>query len=231
LLGADNALVTAAEVGRRLATYRPPLGLGAVWRDFVDGMRFAPDVAAGLVDEARVDGTLSLLPRGLATVAYSSTRTTVAATTISGGSKVNTIADRVEVQLDIRTLPGQTLDDVLAMLREAIGDLMPGVEILEAEFFPGSESPQDTPLWEALARVSKGFHPDGYLVPLLGIGGTDNRWMRPTGAVGYGFGLYSRRIGLDELTSMAHGNNERVDVESLDMLTAMWRALAVDFLG
>jgi hypothetical protein len=30
---------------------------------------------------------------------------------------------------------------------------------------------------------------------------------------------------------MGHGDNERIDVESMHMITAMWESLARDFLG
>lgn len=228
---ADSAIVTAAEVLRRLVAYRPPIVLGEVWRDFVAGLCFAPAVAAALLDEGAFDSALSLLPPGLAAVAHSSTRPTMAPTVISGGSKANTIPDRVEIQLDVRTLPGQGWRDVERMLDEALDDLRPRVRVLPAEHVPGTQSPRATPLWGALGRAVKGFHPDGYLVPMLAVGGTDNRWMRPTGAVGYGFGLFSRRTDLDALAAMTHGKDERVDVESLDMLTDMWGALARDLLG
>jgi acetylornithine deacetylase/succinyl-diaminopimelate desuccinylase-like protein len=57
-----------------------------------------------------------------------------------------------------------------------------------------------------------------------------NRFFRRAGAVGYGFGLYSDRTSLDELARMGHGDNERIDVRSLEMITDMWVALAHDFL-
>ena len=88
-----------------------------------------------------------------------------------------------------------------------------------------------TPLWDSMRRVAQPFYPGAELLPMLSVGGTDNRFFRPAGAVGYGFGLYRDRTSLDELASMGHGDNERIDVRSLEMITDMWGALARDFLA
>jgi len=36
---------------------------------------------------------------------------------------------------------------------------------------------------------------------------------------------------LDDIASMGHGDDERIDIESLDMSVELWEALARDFLG
>ena len=55
--------------------------------------------------------------------------------------------------------------------------------------------------------------------------------LRRDGAVAYGFGLFSRRIGFEEFGAMFHGNDERVDVESLLLSTRLFEGLAADMLG
>ncbi len=47
----DNALVTAAEVVRRLAEYRPPTMIHDTWRKFIEGVDFGPEWNAKLTDE------------------------------------------------------------------------------------------------------------------------------------------------------------------------------------
>ena len=53
------------------------------------------------------------------------------------------------------------------------------------------------------------------LVPFLMVGGTDNRFFRRAGSVGYGYGLFSKRLSFEQYATMFHGNDERVDQESL----------------
>jgi acetylornithine deacetylase/succinyl-diaminopimelate desuccinylase-like protein len=146
-----------------------------------------------------------------------------------GGTKTNVIPDSVELQVDIRTLPGQTGEETLEMLREALGDMADDVEI-ESNDDPSTESPIDTPLWDSLARVTGRLVEGSQLVPFLMVGGTDNRFFRRAGSVGYGFALFSRRVSFEEYATMFHGNDERVDIDSLGLSEQLWEAVAHDLL-
>lgn len=117
------------------------------------------------------------------------------------------------------------------MLEEAIGDLLPVVEITPFDENESTASPTDTPLWDALARVSTKLVDQSALVPFLTVGATDARFFRRAGSVAYGYGLFSKRLGFDDYASMFHGNDERVDIESLGMSATLWDALARDFLA
>ncbi len=226
----DNALVTAAEVVRRIAEYRPETAIGETWRRFVEGMHYPPEFADSLLKADDLRAFCETLPLGMARVAYACTHTTFAPTVIHGGTKTNVIPDRVELQVDIRTLPGQTAPEVDALLADALGDLADRVEI-ESNDDPSTASPTETPLWECLERVSGRLVEGSALVPFVMVGGTDNRYFRRAGSVGYGFGLFSRRLGFEDYATMFHGNDERVDIESLTLCTELWDAVARDLLG
>src|SRR5437763_16266326 len=92
-------------------------------------------------------------------------------------------------------------------------------------------SPDDTPLFDSPQRVSSKLFPGSTTVPLVMMGATDARFFRRVGAVAYGFGLFSQRISCDEFSSMFHGDDERVDQESLRLSTELWDAAARDLLG
>jgi acetylornithine deacetylase/succinyl-diaminopimelate desuccinylase-like protein len=139
------------------------------------------------------------------------------------------IPDLVELEIDIRTLPGQTGDEVRAMLDEALGDLAERVE-LESNDDGSTASPIDTPLWDSLARVTGQLVEGSALVPFLMVGGTDNRFFRRAGSVGYGFGLFSQKLSFEDYATMFHGNDERVDVDSLGLSEQLWEAVARDLL-
>ena len=85
-------------------------------------------------------------------------------------------------------------------------------------------------LWDTLQRVSSRLFPGSATVPLMMFGATDARFFRRVGAVAYGFGLFSQRISFDEFSSMFHGDNERVDQDSLRLSTELWEATARDLL-
>ncbi len=164
-------------------------------------------------------------------MAYSCAHTTITPTVIEAGSKLNIIPDTVDIDLDIRTLPGDGPAEIKAMIDEALGDLASEVELIVQADHPSTRSSKDTPLWGSLARVTQRFYEGSELVPMLMVGATDARFFRNAGAVAYGFGLFSRHISLDDLASMGHGDDERIDVASLGLVTNMWDALIRDLLG
>lgn len=229
--GTDNALVTAARVVDRLAEYRPQADIHEAWRRFVVGAGLDPDITDALLDPARIDPALEALPPALARQAHACTHTTFAPTVVRGGVKTNVIPDRVELDVDIRTLPGQVGVDVRAMLDDALGDLAGRVEIETIADDEATTSPLDTPLWDSLARVSNALVPGTALIPSMTVGATDARFFRRLGITSYGFGLLSSQVTLEDYAARFHGDNERVDLESLRLCTELWEGVAQDLLG
>lgn len=227
----DNALVKAAEVVRRIATHRPEARIGEVWRRYLASMDLPDELTAPLLDPERIDDRLEELPLGMARMFHACTHTTMSPNIAHGGTKVNVIPDTVTLEVDVRTLPGQTQDEVERILLDAAGDLRDDVTIEAAVFDPATESPIDTPLWDTLQRVSSRFYEGARTVPMLIVGATDARFYRSIGATAYGFGLFSRAFRYEDYGRMFHGDDERVDVESLRLSTEMWEAVAVDLLG
>lgn len=227
----DNALVTAAAIVTRLNEYRPETMIHDVWRRFVHGM-FPGDFGEALADPERLPQMIESLPIGLARQAHACTHTTFAPTVAHGGVKTNVIPDRVELEVDIRTLPGQTGADIRAMLADALGDLADRVTVEVLAEDESTASPTDTPLWDSLQRVSNALVPGGaQCVPFLTVGATDARFFRRMGITAYGYGLFSNHLTFSDYGRMFHGDDERVDVESLRLSTELWRALSKDLLG
>jgi acetylornithine deacetylase/succinyl-diaminopimelate desuccinylase-like protein len=228
----DNALVKAAEVVRRLAAYRPKAAIHDTWRRFVEQMDFAPELKESLLDPEKVEELANTLPDiGLARMVHACTHTTFAPTVLDAGVKANVIPDFAELQVDIRTLPGQSGDDIDAMLKEALGEFYANVEIDPMSAMPASASPTDTPLYETLTTVTERLMPGATTVPFLIVGATDSRFFRKIGTTSYGYGLFSERIPYTEFAKMFHGDNERIDVESLELSTRLWDMVIREFLG
>ncbi len=228
---ADNALVTASRVVQRLADYRPETQIHDAWRRFLAGLALPDAIADPLLDPDRFAEALARLPVGLARQFHACTHLTIAPTVVHGGTKTNVIPDRVDLQLDVRTLPGQELAEVRAALDDALGDLAHRVTLVEAHDDPATASPVDTPLWDALGRVTGAVYDGSHLVPMLQVGATDARFFRRLGIPSYGFGLFSRKLSFEDYGRMFHGDDERVDVESLRLSTELWEAVARDLLG
>ena len=169
----DNALVKAAEVVRRIAAFAPATDINDVWRRFVAGIDLPEELTRALLSPDDFMGAIEGLPIGIARQFHACTHTTFSPNIVHGGSKINTIPDSVDLQVDIRTLPGQTAEDVEAQLREAVGDLADDVTFTASAYDAASASPIDTPLWDVLTRASARFYEDSQTVPMLIVGATD----------------------------------------------------------
>ena len=237
----DNALMTAAAVIQRLGDYRPAPRFHELWRTRVDTLGVDEATRAALLDPERIDAFLDALPvPGPGAHLHACTHTTFSCNTVGPGAqrdgsvtrmKTNVIPDRVDIGVDIRTLPGEGHDDVDAHLRAALGDLYERVEVEVVMDDPATISRTDTPLWDALSRsIAKPF-PTARPTPQLVVGFTDSRVYRAMGSVAYGAGLFSPDIEPAEFGRRFHGNDERVDVESLRLTTNLWLDVVRDVLG
>jgi len=227
----DNALVKASELVTRIARYKAPLHLNELWKGFVAGLDIPAVQRVALTTAATFDTALDHLPPGADKMMYAATRTTLSPNMAHAGVKLNVIPDSAEVQIDIRTLSGDDGENVHKMLRDAAGDLWKDVEIVEEGSNPATSSPIDTPLWKALTRVTQHLIPDAKTLPFLIVGATDARFFRRKGVVAYGYGLLSDKIPFGEFSTLFHGNNERIDQESLGLMTPMWEGLVREMVG
>ena len=227
----DNALVTAAEVVRRLGQFEPATQIHDVWRRFISSMGYPAEITDPLLSADGLMGMLDGFPVGMARQFHACTHTTFSPNIVHGGSKINTIPDLVELEVDIRTLPGQSDEDIQALLAMALGDLVDRVEIVVETSEISSASPLDTPLWDTLSRVTQRFYEGSATVPYLTVGATDARFFRRKGITSYGYGMFSEKMTFEDYGSMFHGDNERIDVESLGLSVELWDLVARDLLG
>ncbi len=229
--GADNALVKAAHVVTRLADYRPSPYVSDLWNAFVGTLDVEPPVKEALVDPSRVDETIAHLAPGLAKYAWSATHTTFSPNMCRAGVKTNVIPDVVDIEVDIRTIPGDNEDEVRRHLDKALGDLSEEVIVEKLFSKQASVSPTGTPLWDVLGRVVDAHYPGARLLPRLIVGFTDAPYFREHGAVAYGFDLFSRALTAEAMAGRFHGNDERIDVASLALTTQVWLDTCELFLG
>ena len=71
-------------------------------------MPLTDDVRMALLDPDRVWDTIAALPPAYAHMSHAHTHTTFSPNVAHGGQKTNIIPDLVELEVDIRTVPGTT---------------------------------------------------------------------------------------------------------------------------
>jgi acetylornithine deacetylase/succinyl-diaminopimelate desuccinylase-like protein len=162
-----------------------------------------------LLDPDTADAALAALPSPQDRLFEAVLRNTVNATVVTGGSKINVIPSKVELELDGRLVPGATPDDLLDDLAPLLGD---DVEVAVLRHDAGPREP-DLALFETLAEVVRELDTDGVAVPMLLIGVTDGRYFSRLGIQTYGF--LPLELPEDFPRTLAHAADERVPASAL----------------
>jgi acetylornithine deacetylase/succinyl-diaminopimelate desuccinylase-like protein len=228
----DSAMGKAAMVVQRLGEFAPPARLHELWEHHVAMLDVSEEQRRQLLDPAQLDGVLTGMDNdGTARHLHACSHTTFSCDVISGGTKTNVIPDRVDIDVDIRTLPGEDDESVRHHLDEALGELAGDVEVSGLLDARSSTSQVHTALWSALERAIGDEFPHARVVPNLHMGFTDARILRAQGAVAYGAGLFDPGLDGGEFGRRFHGYNERIDLESLRLTTRLWSGVIRNLLG
>ncbi len=231
---ADNALIKAAAVVQRIAEYSPTPQFHELWTQQVRSMKLNDEMKAALLNPDTIQETLRAMPsKGAAGHLWSCSHTTFSPNLVSSDHvmKTNVIPDQVDINVDIRTMPGDDADAVQAHLDAALGDLADQVEVEIIMNDPASISRTDTPLWSSLQKAVSNHFPTANIEGQLIVGFTDSRIFRNMGSTAYGAGLFSPDLDPAAYGAMFHGNDERIDVESLRLTTQLWVDVVRDLMG
>jgi acetylornithine deacetylase/succinyl-diaminopimelate desuccinylase-like protein len=225
----DNALVSAAAAVGRIAAARPDTTIGDDWRRWVDATVDDEELRTLLLDERTLWDALPRLPGDVAVRAHACTHSTFTPTLVAGGLKNNIVPDEVTIELDVRIIPGEAVADVERFVRSLLADLPVTVDVLFRT--EPSHSPVTGGIWPSLERAVAMAHPGGRAAPTLFTGATDGRHLRAHGIPVYGFGVLSAAVDPATYWSRFHGDDERIDLESLALSTNAWTHVARDFLS
>ena len=149
---------------------------------------------------------------------------------LRAGQAINVLPSHAWLEMDIRTLPGQDQEYVDKLLREALGDLADDVEIEHLISEDATQSPTEHPLYEALADTLREFFPDATVVPMIAPGGSDLRFARRLGGVGYGFAVHAPARTLGHVHGQLHSHDEYLHLEDLKLTVEGYRRVAEKFV-
>ena len=224
--GRDSAVALIAEVARRVAALEPEVRSDDLWEGYVRAFRFDPET-----ERALLDGRNYPALGDLARYSHAMSHLTIAPTVLKAGSAINVLPSSAHLELDIRPLPGQTQEEIDQLLRDALGDLADRVEIEHLITEDATVSPTSGPLYDAIVDTFGEFFPGVPVVPTIAAGGSDLRFARKKGGVGYGFALHARERTLGEVLDLLHSHDEYVEVADVELTTRAYRSLVRRFLG
>ena len=224
--GREMAVAKIAEVARRVAAIEPEVRADEIWEGYVRAWKFDPDTEAALLAGSGYDAFGQL-----ESYSHAMSHLTISPTVLRAGGAINVLPSVAWMELDIRPLPGQTQDEIDALLRDALGEIAEEVEITHLITEDGSVSPTSGPLYDAILSTFNEFFPGVPVVPTIAAGGSDLRFARRKGGVGYGFALHGRGETLGSVLGELHSHDESVAVEDVDLTVRAYRSLIRRFVG
>ncbi|HEX6576253.1 MAG TPA: M20/M25/M40 family metallo-hydrolase [Gemmatimonadaceae bacterium] len=213
----DNAIFRLGRALARLADYREPVtltettrrffgNLSHVWPNAAEGAAMADLVSSDAERSERGAKVLSGIP-----VFNAVMRNGISATKLAGGVAGNVIPAEASAVLNVRTIPGNSVNDVIQRMRACVND--DGIAFTIAahsDEAPGSDP--DSAMFESIAAAANDLDPEMTVVPYLSTGGTDSAHLRRIGIDCYGILPFPMEQSDEE---RMHGHDERVPVSSL----------------
>jgi acetylornithine deacetylase/succinyl-diaminopimelate desuccinylase-like protein len=144
-------------------------------------------------------------------IQHSTTSVTSLRSGVGDPPRPNVIPSIAEATLDCRVLPGTSGRAWLAEIARRLGDPELKIEVIYESEDP-VVTPEDTPLFRALAAAITRRHPDAVVTPMPIPYGTDSNSFRPRGVKSYG--LFPVTLPAEVAASM-HSDAERVPVGEL----------------
>jgi carboxypeptidase PM20D1 len=176
-------------------------------------LTLAPEMSPGLrIAFANAWLTKPLLLRQLAATPQSNalTRTTIAPTELEGSSKANVLATRARAGLNVRLLPGDSADDVIAHLTRVVADARVRFAVAPEGWAPASRvSDAASPEFQRMSQAIRAVYPNTLVAPIVSVGASDARQYEEIATTAFRF-LPIDQPGALELF---HGPNEHIQID------------------
>jgi acetylornithine deacetylase/succinyl-diaminopimelate desuccinylase-like protein len=211
----DNAVLHLAAAITKIGTYEAPVEFNSVTRAYFEGIaQIEDDETSKWMRALESPDRAEHAERWLSEVDpswNSMMRDTIAPTMLQAGIRNNVIPPEARGVINIRLLPGNTINALLGKLQQLVNDPQIRFEIEPGggETAPSSSLTSD--LYGAIRNVSAKEFPGVPVVPFMSTGATDSRFLRLRSVEAYG--LLPFPLGDTDFVRM-HGNDERIPLDS-----------------
>ena len=210
----DNASYKLAKALEALNAHRLPVHITPAAENMINSLADGLGGEAGetlrqLLDPKHTDAVLDEMGE-LGRMFDAILHNTASPNIVRGGDKINVIPGQVEIEIDMRIVPGFDPDDAMAEIRDLIGE-WGEVELVRHSAGTGY---LDIGLYHTLAEILLDGQGDAQAFPFLVFGGTDGRHFSRLNIQTYGFLPMDLPADFDFLATV-HAANERIPVSSM----------------
>ena len=211
----DNAVVHLAAAVAKIGEYQAPVQLNTITREYFEDLAKLQD------DETRKwMEALETPDRGDHAARYISNqnpiwnsmlRDTITPTMLEAGIRANVVPSEARANLNVRLLPGNMIDSVIAKLTQVVNDPQVRFEVDTSMGQPAPSSSTDTDLYREIGKVGAQLFPGVVELPMMSTGATDSAPLRMRNVQAYG--LLPFPVTQDDILRM-HADDERISIDA-----------------
>ncbi len=226
----DNAVVHLAAAVAKIGSYSAPVHLTTIVR------RYFEQLAALEDDElAKWIRSLDAADRGehaqrvisdANPLWNSMLRDSIAPTILTAGVRANVIPSEARANLNIRLLPGHTIDTLLADLTKLVNDPQVRFEVQPDAGLAAPPSSLESDFYATIAKAAAQEFPNAPVLPFMSAGATDSAQLRLHNVQAYGLMPFPLT---DEDFRRMHGDDERIPLASFDKGVSLIARIVAEF--
>lgn len=211
----DNAVVRLSQALVKIGAYQTPFQLTPVTETYFEQLSTVTDPEIGkwmraLETPVRADLAEKKLSE-TSPVWNSMMRDTIAPTMLQAGIRPNVVPSEAQATLNIRLLPGNSIDGLLLKLKDVVND--PKIAF-HADTSIGEAAPSsslDSQLFKTIQQAAQEEFSGAPVVPMMSTGATDSAYLRLRNVQAYGLLPFPLT---EEDTLRMHADNERIPLDS-----------------
>lgn len=211
----DNAVIHLSEAVAKIGAYETPIKfLPETERYFEQLAKVEDEETAKWLRALEMPSRQSLAVKRISEMSpawNSMMRDTIAPTMLQAGVRPNVIPSEARANLNVRLLPGDSINDVIADLKKLVNDPQVRFEVAPNGGTPSPPSSPESALYKAIQQASDQEFPGIVTIPYMSTGATDSAQLRLHNVQAYG--LLPFPLTEEEVLRM-HADDERIPLDS-----------------
>ncbi|MGB7726414.1 MAG: M20/M25/M40 family metallo-hydrolase [Candidatus Acidiferrum sp.] len=220
----DNPVVHLAAAVEKIGDYTAPVRLTSIVRRYFEGLSGIEDD-----DTAKWMRVIDTPDRGdhaqrvlsdMNPMWNSMMRDTIAPTILQAGIRPNVIPSEARAVLNVRLLPGDTIDVLINQLNKLVNDPSVKLDVMPDAGLAAPNSSMENDFYALLTKVCAKEFSGAPVLPMLSTGATDSAQLRLHSVQAYGLNPFPL---MPEDQARIHGDDERMPLASfakgVDLMT------------
>lgn len=228
----DNAVVHLAAAVAKIGTYSAPVRFTTIVRRYFEGLAPLEDDEIGKwirsLDTPDRGEHAQRVISDSSPLWNAMLRDTIAPTMLSAGSARNVIPGEARANLNVRLLPGDTINTLVEDLNKLLNDPLVRLEVLPNAGLAAPDSSLENDFYATIARIATREFGGAPTLPFQSTWATDSSQLRLHNVQAYGLVPFPLN---DEDLKRMHGDDERIPLASFAKGVDVMVKIVTEFAG